>query len=51
MERGGPSVTSAPKDGFGMKLMRGEIGYRLGGEVETKFEPEGLTVFMSFPLN
>ncbi|KQY70257.1 chemotaxis protein CheR [Ensifer sp. Root142] len=51
MERRGPSITAPPKDGFGMKLLRGEIGYRLGGEVETKFEPEGLTVFLSFPLN
>ncbi|GAA3105970.1 chemotaxis protein CheB [Rhizobium viscosum] len=50
-ERGGPAVKEPRADGFGMSLMHGEIGYRLGGEVETNFDPDGLTVSLSFPLN
>ena len=49
-ERDGPRVKAEPKDGFGMTLIRGEIGYRLGGTVEAKFAPAGLTVSLSFPL-
>jgi len=50
-ERGGPAVKDPQSDGFGMSLMQGEIGYRLGGQVETNFAPGGLTVSLSFPLS
>ncbi|WP_312865400.1 MULTISPECIES: CheR family methyltransferase [unclassified Rhizobium] len=49
-ERGGPVVSEPEAEGFGMSLMQGEISYRLGGDVETKFDPAGLTVDLSFPL-
>jgi two-component system CheB/CheR fusion protein len=34
-----------------MSLMQREIGYRLGGQVETNFAPGGLAVSLSFPLS
>jgi two-component system CheB/CheR fusion protein len=50
-EHGGPAVKKPKADGFGMSLMQGEIGYRLGGQLETNFDPNGLAVNLSFPLN
>jgi two-component system CheB/CheR fusion protein len=49
-EKDGPMVAEAYTEGFGMSLLNGEIGYRLGGEVETKFHPHGLEVKLSFLL-
>lgn len=49
-EKGGPLVAPPGEDGFGMSLMRGEIGYRLGGSVETNFNPDGLIITLSFSL-
>jgi len=49
-ERGGPPVTKSDKSGFGLTLLEGEIGYRLGGKVETRFEPAGLEVRLEVPL-
>ncbi|WEX76160.1 PAS domain-containing protein [Sinorhizobium numidicum] len=48
-ENDGPPVTKPEKEGFGLSLLKGEIGYRLDGEVETLFRPEGLLVRISFP--
>jgi two-component system, chemotaxis family, CheB/CheR fusion protein len=50
IEREGPVVTKPEVKGFGSALLEGEISYRLGGNVETKYEPHGLTVDLSFPL-
>lgn len=50
-ECGGPAVKEPQADGFGMSLMQREIGYRLGGQVETNFAPGGLAVSLSFPLS
>ncbi len=49
-ECGGPTVEKPDHEGFGLDLVQGEIGYRLDGEVETSFDPDGLKVQMSFPL-
>jgi two-component system CheB/CheR fusion protein len=49
-EKDGPPVTPPERDGFGLSLLRGEIGHRLGGEVETCFDPRGLQVRLSFGL-
>lgn len=50
-ERNGPSVSPPQKDGFGMNLLHGEIGYRLGGNVETRFEKLGLSAIISLPVH
>lgn len=49
-EKNGPRVQQPENEGFGLSLVRGEIGYRLGGDVETFFDPEGLRVILSFAL-
>lgn len=49
-ERGGPPVEPADHEGFGLFLIRGEIEYRMAGQVEVEFAPDGLDVKMSFPL-
>ncbi|ODN68515.1 Blue-light-activated histidine kinase [Methylobrevis pamukkalensis] len=50
-ERDGPAVNRPEREGFGLTLVKGEIGYRFGGTVETLFEPTGLIVRISFALN
>jgi two-component system, chemotaxis family, CheB/CheR fusion protein len=50
-ESGGPAVTQPQWKGFGLTLLDGEIGYRLGGQVETSFRPEGLQLRLSVPLS
>lgn len=49
-EKGGPSVKEPAHESFGLSLVKGEIGYRLRGNVETIFDPKGLRVEMSFAL-
>lgn len=49
-EKDGPAVDTPERDGFGLALVKGEIEYRLGGQLETSFDPDGLKVRMSFPL-
>lgn len=49
-ERGGPPVKSPQENGFGLSLLKGEIEYRLDGKVETTFDPKGLEVRISIPL-
>lgn len=46
----GPPVTTPDQEGFGLFLIRGEIEYRLAGQVEVDFAPGGLGVTLSFPL-
>lgn len=49
-EREGPRVIAPDQLGFGFSLVKGEIEYRLGGSVETKFPPDGLEVHLAFPF-
>jgi two-component system, chemotaxis family, CheB/CheR fusion protein len=46
----GPPVKQAEHEGFGLFLIRGEIEYRMAGEVAVNFAPDGLDVRMAFPL-
>ncbi|RWP27476.1 MAG: chemotaxis protein CheR [Mesorhizobium sp.] len=48
-ERDGPPVRRPEVSGFGLSLLQGEIGYRLGGNVETTFNHDGLEVQITFP--
>lgn len=50
-EQGGPYVSAPDKDGFGLKLLRGEIEYRLDGKVSAEFKPDGLIVVLEFQLD
>ncbi|MBZ9856020.1 PAS domain-containing protein [Mesorhizobium sp. CA13] len=50
-EKDGPPVKEPVGSGFGLTLLQGEIGYRLGGHVETAFRKEGLNVQIAFPVN
>jgi two-component system, chemotaxis family, CheB/CheR fusion protein len=50
-ESGGPPITEPQRKGFGLSLLEGEIGYRLGGTVETSFRPQGLRARFSVPLS
>lgn len=49
-EKGGPRIKQPTDSGFGLTLLRGEIGYRLGGKVETTFHSNGLEAEIAFPL-
>nr|WP_234890783.1 CheR family methyltransferase [Agrobacterium vitis] len=49
-EKDGPAVAQPDHEGFGLSLVKGEIGYRLGGKVETSFDPEGLRVEITIPV-
>ncbi|WP_192359231.1 CheR family methyltransferase [Mesorhizobium mediterraneum] len=49
-ERDGPPVRKPEINGFGLSLLQGEIGYRLGGNVETAFNRDGLEVQVTFPM-
>jgi len=40
-ETGGPLVHEPTKTGFGLTLVKGEISYRLSGEIESRFMAEG----------
>src|SRR5690606_22711118 len=46
-ETDGPPVQVPQQLGFGLALVKGEIVHRLGGEVETSFDQEGLRMRMS----
>jgi len=50
-ERGGPSVTSPPKLGFGSHLIKESVTYQLGGEMRLEFEAEGLNCRYRLPLS
>jgi two-component sensor histidine kinase len=50
-ERGGPPVTAEPmKKGFGSTLTRSTVVDQLGGKLEYLWEPEGLSVEISIPV-
>lgn len=50
-EKDGPPVREPLNNGFGLNLLKGEIGYRLGGDVETSFRKDGLEVQIAFSAN
>ena len=51
-ERGGPALASEPSsEGFGSLLTRTIVQGQLGGQLSKTFEPEGLTVHLSVPLD
>jgi len=49
LEHGGPPVTDTVAEGFGTKLIQGEIAHTLRGQCELKFEPDGLHAHIAFP--
>lgn len=50
-ERGGPTVTSPPKRGFGSRLIEESVTYQLGGEVRLEFTAEGVDCRFHLPLS
>lgn len=49
IERGGPSVTPADKEGFGTRLARTTIEGQFGGEIVRQWHPEGLVIRLIVP--
>jgi two-component system CheB/CheR fusion protein len=50
-EKDGPEIAQAPEEyGFGLNLIKGEVEYRLGGNVQMDFDRGGLCLRLSFPL-
>jgi two-component system CheB/CheR fusion protein len=48
-EKGGPPAAKPDGTGFGFQLLHGEIEYRLRGNLETNFHPDGLAIRISVP--
>ncbi len=48
-EHGGPPVPETVAEGFGTKLIQGEIAHTVRGRCELKFEPDGLHAHIAFP--
>jgi two-component sensor histidine kinase/CheY-like chemotaxis protein len=48
-ETGGPPVSNPTRRGFGSKVTTSLVKMSVGGEVETRFEPEGLVWELSCP--
>lgn len=46
-ESGGPTVSPPDSDGFGLTLVRQLVAHDLEGEVELRFEPQGLSCLIS----
>jgi two-component sensor histidine kinase len=49
-EENGPPVTPPSRSGFGSKLIQHSVEQGLGGRAELKFEPTGLRVHVTAPL-
>lgn len=49
-ERDGPETTEPERNGFGYVLIEGQVEQQLDGRLERKFNAEGLTLKMEFPL-
>lgn len=47
-ERGGPPASKPEKTGFGSRLIEGIVRGELGGEVESRFTPEGFEADLRF---
>jgi two-component sensor histidine kinase len=51
-ERGGPKITSEPTvEGFGTKLLRDTIYRQFRGELECRWDPEGLEATIRLPVS
>jgi two-component system, chemotaxis family, CheB/CheR fusion protein len=51
-ERGGPTVNGQPEnEGFGSFLSRMTVTGQLGGKISYDWKPEGLTMYLSAPLD
>jgi two-component sensor histidine kinase len=49
-ETGGPPVRSPATPGFGTRLIHGTVSYKLGGQVELVYAPQGLSCELLLPL-
>ncbi|WP_309092726.1 PAS domain-containing protein [Phenylobacterium sp.] len=49
IERGGPPVQPPTRRGFGSTLLQGTIERQLGGQIDIRWAPEGLSVDLSIP--
>lgn len=50
-ERGGPAVPAAPsRRGFGSRVLETVVSSQLGGQVERRWEAEGLTCLITVPV-
>jgi PAS domain S-box-containing protein len=49
-ERGGPAVAFPKREGFGRRLIERGLANDLGGSVELRFEPPGLTCEIEAPI-
>lgn len=49
-ERRGPPVAPPSRQGFGRRVIEQMVGASLGGEVDLRFEPEGLTWRLDAPM-
>jgi two-component system CheB/CheR fusion protein len=49
-EKGGPAVEASQKEGFGTVFLKRCVEYELEGKAELRFEREGLSCSISFPL-
>ncbi len=49
-EHGGPPVASPPQRGFGSRLIKDGVSYQLGGNVDLRFQPEGVVCRFRIPL-
>jgi two-component system, chemotaxis family, CheB/CheR fusion protein len=50
IERGGPSLTKPPRNGFGLTFIDREVTSGLGGEARIEFEQGGLRANLRIPL-
>jgi two-component sensor histidine kinase len=50
-ERGGPPVAIPTRRGFGVRLVETGLAREFGGEVQIRFEPEGLSCRMRLPTS
>jgi two-component system CheB/CheR fusion protein len=51
IEQGGPSATAPERNGFGLTLIERSLKHELKGDARIVFEPEGLQVTLSIPID
>jgi two-component system, chemotaxis family, CheB/CheR fusion protein len=51
VERGGPPPSEPRRQGFGLALIEGDVGHRLGGEAKIELETGGLRANFRIPLD
>jgi len=51
VERGGPPVEPPARRGFGSRLIERGLSAEMGGEVQMRFEPEGVVCVIDAPLS